>query len=197
LSIGQGGDAVTVFYSDIRGGWYGPGSNNINSNPLFSDSLYHLSEYSPCIDTGNPDTVGLSIPPWDLDGNVRIWDGNGDGVAVIDMGVYEYGSPVYSVHETEVSEENIIFNYPNPFNTSTTISFYETMNVHEEVQVEIYNLKGQKVKKFLIVPTSPGHTISVIWDGKDDKGRIVTNGIYFCKVSAEKREFVKKLVLIR
>ena len=31
----------------------------------------------------------------DLDGNKRVWDGNGDGVAVVDLGAYEFGSHRY------------------------------------------------------------------------------------------------------
>ena len=47
--------AVTATYSDIEGGWTGEG--NIDSDPLFVDPAngdYHLTEDSPCIDTGDP-----------------------------------------------------------------------------------------------------------------------------------------------
>jgi hypothetical protein len=51
---------------------------------------YHLDTGSPCIDTGDP----AVLPPGgsDLDGLMRVWDGDGDDVARVDMGCYEYDS---------------------------------------------------------------------------------------------------------
>jgi predicted outer membrane repeat protein len=50
---------------------------------------------SPAIDTGNNSFVGgLSI---DQRGYVRIWDGNGDGTAIVDIGAYEYDAPLYGI----------------------------------------------------------------------------------------------------
>jgi len=77
--------SVTTSYSNIQGGWAGTG--NIDSDPLFIDANngnYHLSSGSPCINAGTPDTTGLNLPDYDLDGNPRIVNG------IIDMGTYEY-----------------------------------------------------------------------------------------------------------
>ena len=74
------------------------GFGNIALAPKFvsTDSL-RLEEDSPCIDTGDnlvdfePFTAGLQLPPdKDLGDNPRITDGDGDGVARIDMGAYEF-----------------------------------------------------------------------------------------------------------
>jgi hypothetical protein len=89
------GDAATVTYSDVQGGYAGTG--NINADPLFVDpnnGNIRLTAGSPCIDAGDPNFV--STPgETDLDGNKRVWDGNGDSVAVVDMGAYEFGSHRY------------------------------------------------------------------------------------------------------
>ncbi|OPX27602.1 MAG: hypothetical protein B1H05_00525 [Candidatus Cloacimonas sp. 4484_140] len=167
----------------------------MDEDPLFSDSLYHLSEYSPCIDTGNPDTVGLSIPPWDLDGNVRIWDGNGDGVAVIDMGVYEYGAPVYSVHEPEIPEQSFIYNYPNPFTSSTIIKF-SLKHSYENIKLDIYNIKGQKIKTLIDNKLMKVGNHEITWDGTNRSNKPVGFGIYFIKLRTEKCVNVKKIVKI-
>ncbi|MCK4340024.1 MAG: right-handed parallel beta-helix repeat-containing protein, partial [Candidatus Cloacimonetes bacterium] len=72
---------------------YGTDSNgNISRNPCFVDTLsedYHLQMASPCREAGTIDTTGLNLPEFDLDGNLRIQDGNGDGIVIIDMGCYE------------------------------------------------------------------------------------------------------------
>ncbi len=79
----------SVTYSDVQGGY--PGTGNIDANPLFVNSSsgdYHLGAGSPCIDAGTNDAPNL--PPYDFEGDPRIWDGDGDGNAVVDMGVDEY-----------------------------------------------------------------------------------------------------------
>ena len=47
-----------------------------------------LSEYSPCIDAGNNGVPDLPIA--DIEGNIRILDGNGDFIPTVDMGAYEF-----------------------------------------------------------------------------------------------------------
>jgi hypothetical protein len=70
------------------------GSNgNFYQNPQFvnpSTGDYHLQSTSPCVDTGDPVAAGVS--PKDLDGNVRVWDGNGDTISVVDLGAWEYNA---------------------------------------------------------------------------------------------------------
>ncbi|HXI91978.1 MAG TPA: right-handed parallel beta-helix repeat-containing protein [Blastocatellia bacterium] len=64
-------------------------NGNISADPLFVNPSadFHLRPGSPSIDTG--DNSAPNLPSTDLDGNPRIQDGNGDGVAKVDMGAYE------------------------------------------------------------------------------------------------------------
>jgi len=78
-------------YSDIKGGYIGTG--NIDADPLFVDADngdFHLQAGSPCIDSGY--NAAPALPELDKDGNIRVFDGDNDGIATVDMGVYEYGS---------------------------------------------------------------------------------------------------------
>jgi hypothetical protein len=69
-----------------------PGAGNIDSDPCFvSDSDFHLMPNSPCIDAGTND-ANFVTEPNDIEGSPRILDGNDDGMAVADMGAYEYNS---------------------------------------------------------------------------------------------------------
>lgn len=64
---------------------------NISADPLFVNSGqgdYHLRAGSPAIDSGTNTSAGL--PEKDFDRNTRILDGNGDGIAVVDLGAYEF-----------------------------------------------------------------------------------------------------------
>jgi len=86
--IFQSGGSVTVTYSDVEGSW--PGAGNIDIDPLFVDPTnddFHLQTGSPCIDTGDNSAPGL--PATDIDGESRIQDGDGDSVALVDMGADE------------------------------------------------------------------------------------------------------------
>jgi len=171
---------------------------NIDEDPLFllsGDDPYQLTLGSPCIDTGTPDTTGLFIPPWDLLYNQRVWDGDGNGVSVIDMGCYEFGAEQYLEAENiQFSIFNIqLSNYPNPFNPLTTIKF----NLIEsgKVKLIIYNIKGQKVKT-LIKGTQQSGSYTIIWDGKDDSGKQVCSGIYFYKMKTDDKTIATRKCLL-
>ena len=76
---------VTVTFSDIQQSVNGTG--NIHVNPLFvSATNFHLRQASPCIDVANNAPAAM---PADLDGKRRNSDGDGDGIAAMDMGAFE------------------------------------------------------------------------------------------------------------
>ena len=86
-----------VTYCNVQGGtgeaWFAMGC--IEGDPLFAfPNDLHLVAGSPCIDSGTNDPVG-GLPVYDLDGNPRPVDGDGDNLAITDMGVYEFdpGAP--------------------------------------------------------------------------------------------------------
>ncbi|MBC8526508.1 MAG: CapA family protein [Candidatus Cloacimonetes bacterium] len=88
-------------------------------------------------------------------------------------------------------------NYPNPFNSSTTISFHLATKSHEEIQIRIYNIKGQLVRTFRI-PNPESRIPNIVWDGKDENGNIVSSGIYFYQFRLDDKVIdTKKCLLLR
>jgi hypothetical protein len=85
-------------------------------------------------------------------------------------------------------------NYPNPFNANTTIKF--SLKTSEEVQINIYNVSGQKVRN-LLEKKMPAGIHQVIWDGKDDFGKEVSSGVYFYQVQAGDYKETKKMILLK
>jgi hypothetical protein len=84
--------------------------------------------------------------------------------------------------------------YPNPFNPSTTITF--AMEEPGRARLAIYDVKGALVKTLLDRETGAG-TQSVRWNGTSDSGAPATSGVYFCRISADKRTSTKKVLLLR
>lgn len=86
-----GAGTVSVYFSDVQGGWTGLGSDNINGDPLFEGAgSYRLSSaLSPCVELGSKNLVPPGVTT-DLDGSWRIVDGDSDDVPTVDMGSYEY-----------------------------------------------------------------------------------------------------------
>lgn len=83
--------------------------------------------------------------------------------------------------------------YPNPFNPVTNISF-ETKS-KGNTRIDIFNVKGQKVKTILNEIIDRGHHVYQ-WDGTDENTNI-SSGVYFCRIKTENAEMTKKLVLIK
>ncbi len=92
------------------------------------------------------------------------------------------------------TEDTYLTAYPNPFNPTTTISFQISEFNAEETTIEIYNIKGQKVKQFSDLR---GQT-SVLWNGDDESENPVSSGIYLYKLNVNgKTEAVKKCLLLK
>jgi hypothetical protein len=76
--------------------------------------------------------------------------------------------------------------YPNPFRQETRIEF--TLNKPERLNLFILNETGKMVKTLISGSLISEGKFQVIWDGKDNSGNNVPNGIYFYSIQGEKNE---------
>jgi len=119
---------------------------------------------------------------------------------------------VYRSLESTIINENTLnsntcelSNYPNPFNPLTTISFTISNELHEQSELIIYNIKGQKIKELPAIQSDAQHRIegdgnrrySVIWNGTDHNNRPVSSGIYFYKLRSGDHELSRKMLLLK
>ncbi|MDP8200717.1 MAG: T9SS type A sorting domain-containing protein [Candidatus Tenebribacter burtonii] len=86
-------------------------------------------------------------------------------------------------------------NYPNPFNPSTLISF--ALEEDSDVELIIYNVKGEKIKSIFNDHIYTDQVNSVVWDGKDASGKDVASGVYFYKLITDTNEYNKKMLLVK
>jgi hypothetical protein len=96
---------------------------------------------------------------------------------------------IKTLYESISADENIIYqqfislyNYPNPFNPSTTISY--ELDKQGMVKIQIYNLKGQKIRTLLREYKQIGN-YKIHWNGTDEKGQKVSSGVYFIRMSID------------
>ena len=88
----------------------------------------------------------------------------------------------------------LLGNFPNPFNPETTIRF--NVAVESIVSIDIYNIRGQRVKSLLDGFYERGsHT--VVWDGRDDNGRELGSGMYFYRMIAGDVMETRRMVLLK
>jgi len=195
-SSGQifGGSTSSFTYCDVEGGFTGEG--NINEDPLFADTLYHLTTNSQCVDAGNPDILYYD-PENPQDPGFALYPAM--GTLINDMGAYGGGGSgawVSVDNQHSINNPKIVLhqNYPNPFNPCTTICFQILPKNITCTQLEIYNLKGEKIKT---LPLSiNGIEGSVTWDGMNEKNESVSNGVYLYKLNINISP-IKKMIFMK
>lgn len=153
--------------------------NNIDSDPMFVapptgsgiafdgfTANWQLTSSSPCIDAGNPDSAGLHLPVYDIDGNMRIFNSR------IDIGAYEY---VTSSLVSEVSPDISLF--PNPCSN--------TMYIHNagNSTFEIYDSSGRRMISDHLSDSN----------NKIDLAELLP-GVYIVIIKSDKKTSVHKLV---
>ncbi|MBT4576232.1 MAG: T9SS type A sorting domain-containing protein, partial [Candidatus Cloacimonetes bacterium] len=86
-------------------------------------------------------------------------------------------------------------NYPNPFNPETTV-YFSVEATSSLVNIEVYNLKGQKIKTLVSEQLSSG-SHSAVWNGKDDLGKSVASAVYLYKMRTGNYTSTKKMILMK
>ncbi len=82
-------------------------------------------------------------------------------------------------------------NYPNPFSASTSISY--KLEEQSDVKVTIYDVLGREIRTFEVGFQSAG-TYGVVWNGRNDLGRVVMPGVYLCRLQADGKTQVRKML---
>ncbi|MBS3768572.1 MAG: T9SS type A sorting domain-containing protein, partial [Candidatus Cloacimonetes bacterium] len=81
--------------------------------------------------------------------------------------------------------------YPNPVNSTTTISFNLPAQIQQNAEVKIYNLQGQ------LINTLHPESNTVNWNCKNKNGTQVANGIYFYSLQTDNATITNKMILMK
>jgi hypothetical protein len=103
------------------------------------------------------------------------------------------------INTTGSNFSDSFFNYPNPFragSAQTTIQYYLPSDAG--VSLKIYDLLGRKVKTiFEQKQQSGGVLYSTAWDGKNDSGSVVLNGVYYGILKVGGSQYETKIVVVK
>ena len=203
----NGSNDFAIVFSDIQGGEesiiYSTNTTvyfeeNIDPDPLFVDpdnNDFHLQTNSPCIDSG------IAFFEWNDEIIIDLSEDEYFGEAP-DMGAFEY----YPVNSDDLNVQDPIRyslsqNYPNPFNPSgagrspSTIISY-SIPIKSDVCLNIYNIKGQKVRTLINEKQEKGIK-QIVWNGTDNNNKTVSSGIYFYRLQTGDFDKVRKMVLLQ
>jgi hypothetical protein len=86
-----------------------------------------------------------------------------------------------------------VYNYPNPFSDNTYFTFEIRGNTPpEEVKIKVFTVAGRLIKEFLLNSAALQIGFNKIyWDGRDQDGDEIANGLYFYKVISKHGEETK------
>ena len=109
----------------------------------------------------------------------------------------------YDLLVSDEFDVHVFGNYPNPFKDQTIFAYYVSPDVLDAFEIRIYTISGRLIR----VITDDINTINqphgarasgyneLIWDGTDDEGNEVANGVYFALIRAKYQGKVKETIL--
>ena len=108
-----------------------------------------------------------------------------------------YSNPNVRIKDNPLIAEryDLITNYPNPFNPETTIRF-QIKNAGN-ITLAVYNINGDLVNLLVNDRSYLQGTFELTWNGRNDNGKKVSSGVYFCRLMTETHVLSNKMMLVR
>jgi hypothetical protein len=139
--------------------------------------------------TGNNNSAEINYKPILTDGSYQliVKDADRAGNSSSPNGSFNYKISFQVITKNQISQ---FINYPNPFTTSTQFVFTLTgAKVPDFIKIQIINIRGQVVKEIFkeeLGPIKLGvNRTQYAWDGKDQYGDALANGVYLYKVTVK------------
>ncbi len=121
----------------------------------------------------------------------------GEGAGLSNLFSLDLRPVATSVAETAVARGSRLSKpYPNPFNSSVTLSYQIFAGLERHVEIAIFGVDGRSVRRLHSGSLSTGiHEIH--WDGRNDAERSVGSGVYFAVITSLAGVETRKLVFLR
>lgn len=109
-----------------------------------------------------------------------------------------FDSTSYNINFNVYSNPDLrdVYNYPNPFSDNTYFTFeLRGVNPPEEFRIKIFTIAGRLIKEFNIPPSALQIGFNKIsWDGRDEDGDQIANGVYLYKVISKQNNEVRTTI---
>ena len=106
-------------------------------------------------------------------GELKAWDNsNNSATAFVE----------FVVTERDALSLTEVWNYPNPFSSNTSFTF--VLSTEAEVKISVYTVAGRLIKTIDGIFANPGYN-QIAWDGLDEDGDELANGVYLYRVVAK------------
>lgn len=177
---------INAIFSDVGG---------VDQNSLWvmiDDDTLETEFISPPVNSENYNTVSISFE-----------ESLTTGTHTIKLGGQDLsGNPAENTFAVQVSGGfafRFIGNYPNPFKDETYFAYSLTDQPDGDIVLKIYTVSGRLIKT-LRQPAKINYD-EILWNGRDESGKFLANGVYFCKVKvhkgSKKIEKVLKIAKVR
>ena len=111
----------------------------------------------------------------------------------------EAGAPFADGRESVPVSTELLPNFPNPFNPETWIPYQLAKPSH--VSITIYDIRGNVVRRLDLGQQKTGYytdrSRAAHWDGRNNVGEHVANGIYFYKFEADGVSALRKMLIVK
>ncbi len=96
--------------------------------------------------------------------------------------------------ERDAGMVSYLGNAPNPFRPQTTIGYRLEQDC--PVTLRVFDYQGRLVRTLARAELSTAGSHEKVWDGRDERGRRVSAGVYFYRITAENQETARRMVLL-
>jgi len=166
--------AFYTLYCAIEG--FAGGEGCLDTDPRLdphSEPPFALAPDSPAVDAGMAAAAATWLPDRDLTGGARVVG------ADVDMGAQEFHDPT-TVLPVVAPVAMSLAGAPNPFNPRTTLSWDQP--IAGQVRLTIHDLAGRRVRVLADTWRAQG-VHRLVWNGRDDVGRVVPAGSYITRIT--------------
>lgn len=199
---------------------------NFEAWTKFVDSIVGLEVFVSTNFAGNPSSADWTLIPaslpaqnsdnWQNSGDIDLNDFSDDTIFIAfkysSTGTTANSTSAWAIDELKVlgNEQSSVYepfdlpnynlsNFPNPFTMSSsgTVISFNTTEQAQQTQIEIYNIKGQKIKVYNIAKGQRNNN-QIVWDGTNKKQIKVSSGIYIINLKIDNLTVIsRKCLLVR
>ena len=167
----------------------GDGIVNILDLILIAQHLGGEMAAAPAMVSGAPDAA--VIQAWIKQAQLE-----NDGSIAFQRGIVNLQRLLASL----IPEKTVLLaNYPNPFNPETWIPYH--LANPSDVRITIYDTRGSIIQRLELGHQQPGYYVTknraAYWNGRNEVGERVANGIYFYQLQADQVSVLRKMVMLK